>query len=850
MIKFYLNAAEVNYTGDEELSLLKYLRNEAGIFSVKDGCSGQSACGACLVEINGKGKLACVTKMKSLHGAVLTTMEGMPGHIKEVIGHAFVDMGAVQCGFCTPGFIVRTKLLLQYTSNPSKEEIREALKPHLCRCTGYKKIEKAIEESASILLGKGKTIKVGAQALAGESYSKYEAYETAIGKKPFTGDLREKGMLFAALKFSDFPSARVLKIDVDAAKSTTGVVRIFTASDIPGSIKTGLIYTDWPLMIGEGQDCRYIGDVLAGVVADTEEIAREAVKKIAITYDVNEPVTDVFEAMEPGSKQVHDDHHNLLDNCILKRGDAALALHDSAFVVSGKYETQRVEHAFLEVEAALAMPFGEGELFLYSSGQGVYEDRRQVAMILGIDEEKVIVKQIASGGGFGGKEDITVQGHVSLYAWLLKKPVRLSLTREESIIMHPKRHPVWMDINIACNENGKLTALKLRAVGDTGAYASVGTKVMERVAGHATGGYYIPVIDIEAKTVYTNNIPSGAMRGFGANQVAFALESSIDELCKKGNFDRWQFRYDNALVDGLSTATGQKLKSTGIRQCLLALKDAYTLSKFSGLACGIKNSGIGNGMIDYCDVIIDIHSREHITIHHGWTEMGQGVHTIAIQTLCTETGIDPHAVEVVVNTAAGIKTGMTTSSRATALLGNALIDAGKKIRKDLETSGLESLSGKQYRGSFACDWTTKPGAEVEEVITHYSYGYAAQLVILDDNGKISKVIAAHDAGKIMNPLLFEGQVEGAVLMGIGYAISEELPMKDGRLLSSKLRDCGVLRSHETPDIEVIGIEVPDEVGPYGVKGVGEIGLVPTAAAVANALCHYDGIRRTKLPIKN
>jgi CO/xanthine dehydrogenase Mo-binding subunit len=421
-----------------------------------------------------------------------------------------------------------------------------------------------------------------------------------------------------------------------------------------------------------------------------------------------------------------------------------------------------------------------------------------------------------------------------------------------------------MDITVQCDDRGMLTWLKLRAVGDSGAYASVGTKVMERVAGHASGGYHFPSVDIEALTVYTNNIPSGAMRGFGANQVAFALESCIDELCKTGGFDRWKFRYDNALDEGKMTATGQVLgKGVGIKACLLALKDHFYAARYAGLACGIKNSGVGNGMTDFSDVRISIKPGGSVLIEHGWTEMGQGIQNMAIQTLHQETGIDPSLVEVVVDTNAGLPTGMTTSSRATALLGNAIIDACLQIREDLDqfTPGcldihgkalrhaLVQMAGKTYTGKYYCDWTTKPGASVDKIITHYSYGYAAQLVVLDDRGEIEKVYAAHDAGRIMNPMLFEGQIEGAVHMGLGYALSEDLPMKNGRLVSKKLADCGVLKAAQTPEIIVIGVEEADPVGPYGAKGIGEIGLVPTAAAVANALAHYDGIRRRSLPMK-
>jgi len=850
MIAFTLNGKRIGYSGDGDRTLLDYLKLSERITSVKDGCSGQAACGACMVEINGKAKLSCTQKMKSLENACVVTLEGIPAEVRDVIANAFVGKGAIQCGFCTPGFIMRTKTLFSENPKPTREEIKKAIGLNMCRCTGYIKIIDAISEALENLRTGNKPEIPPLQAGIGKPFLKHEAYDTAIGKRKFINDMHFEGMLHAALRFSDHPRARVLKIDTAEAGKLEGVICIFTAADVPGDRYTGLIFSDWPLMVAIGETTRYIGDVIAGVVARNETVARKAAALIKISYEVLEPVSDINKALEPGSPQVHPDKPNLLEKCIVRRGNQAEEIfQNSDFTVSGFYETQRVEHAFLETEAAIALPEGEG-LHLFSQGQGIYVDRQQVASLLGIDEEQVHVTLVPCGGGFGGREDMTVQGHVSLFAWLLKKPVKLHLAREESIIMHPKRHPVRMDISLSCNRDGILTALKLRAAGDTGAYASVGTKVMERVAGHATGAYYVPSVDIETLTVYTNNIPSGAMRGFGVNQVTFALESCIDELCKKGGFDRWKFRYDNALDTGKMTATGQVLEAgVGIRQCLLALKDSFYNAKYAGLACGIKNSGVGNGMTDFSDVKIRVLEGGRFLIEHGWTEMGQGIHNMAIQTLYQETGIDPQLISVAVDTRAEIPTGMTTSSRATALLCNAIINAAASLRTDLAHKPPEELAGNTYTGSYYCNWTTKPGAEAEKVVTHYSYGYAAQLVILNDSGEVEKVIAAHDAGKIMNPMLFEGQIQGAVHMGLGYALSEDLPMEGSRLVSTKLRDCGVLPASQTPEIEVKGVEVPDPVGPYGARGIGEIGLVPTAAAVANALCIFDGIRRHTLPIK-
>jgi len=850
MINFILNGSKIKLQPDNETTLLEYLRNEKNITSVKDGCSGEATCGACMVEINGQAKLSCNTKLESLDNAVITTMEGLPDPIKKVLGNAFVTKGAVQCGFCTPGFLMRTKILLDKNPMPSKEEIKKALTLNLCRCTGYVKIIEAIELAANALQ-EGKTIELPiSSGKVGTSLPKYMAYETAIGQRAFVNDFSFDGMWHAALRFSDHPRAKIIKIDTSEAEKIKGVIRIFKADDVPGNRTIGLIQQDWPLMIKEGEITHYIGDVLAGVVAETRKIAQQAAKLIKVDYDILEPVTDVFKAIEKDSPVVHG-NSNILENCSVKNGDYENTIINAAFVATGTFETQRIEHAFLETEAAIGLPHGDG-VKIISQGQGIYEDRKQIAKILGMEVEKVNVVLVPNGGGFGGKEDMTVQGHVALYTYHLKRPVKLVLTRQESIAMHPKRHPVFMDMTLACDKNGKFTAMKLRALGDSGAYASVGTKVMERVAGHATGGYYVPVIDLEAKTIYTNNIPAGAMRGFGANQVAFALETLVDELCEKGGFDRWQIRFDNALEAGLKTATGQILKGgVGVKETLLAVKEHYEKAKYKGLACAIKNCGVGNGMADFSDAIISIEENEKVIIWHGWTEMGQGVNNMAIQALCEETGIDPAKVDVIIDTKANIPTGMTTSSRGTTLLCHAVIDACKELKNDLEHTTLSGLKGKRYKGSWICDWTTKPGKtpEGKENITHYAYGYATQLVVLDDNGKIDTIYAAHDAGKIINPTLFEGQIEGAIHMGIGFALTENLPMKDGYLISNKLKDCKILRAKDMPNIKVIGVEKTDPVGPYGSKGVGEIGLIPTAAAIANAKYDYSKKRQFKLPLE-
>ncbi len=867
-IEFTLNGESLQWKGAQDQTLLDFLRLERCITSPKDGCSGEGSCGACTVEIDGRPGLACRTPMNSLQGKAVITMEGLPPGFRDLIGRLFAEKGAVQCGFCSPGFIMRTRNLFMGPSRPSRQEIIRAIRPNLCRCTGYVKIVDAIEaalEAGAVAQtgpdasGSGSPVAVAGAGI-GQPYPKYQAVETALGIRPFVDDMRVEGMLYGALRFSDHPRARVKGIDRRRAEALPGVIRVVVAEDIPGKQVNGLIFEDWPLMIGAGQVTNCVGDVIAGVVAVDERTARKAAAMIDIAYEVMEPVTDLHAAAGAESARVHGGRSNVLENCSIRFGEVDRAFQEAAHVAAGIFETQRIEHAFLETEAALALPQGQG-VKLYSQGQGVYVDRRLVAAILALPEEQVQVVQVANGGGFGGKEDLSVQGHACLFAWLLKRPVKVKLNREESIRMHPKRHPVWMDMSLAVDEKGRFTALRLKALGDTGAYASVGTKVMERVVGHATGGYSVPAVDIQALTVYTNNIPSGAMRGFGVPQVVFALESCIDEVCRKGGFDRWQIRFDNALEDGSTTATGQVLRGVGLKQTLLAVKDAFYAAPYAGIACGLKNTGVGNGMTDDSEVIIQVAAADRVVIHHGWTEMGQGVHTMAIQTLHQETGIPPACMQVVVDTAAGIPTGMTTSSRATALVGNAIIDAAVRLRADLEAAGrntlqageapaLAALVGRRYKGKYVCDWTTRPGAETSDPRVHFAYGYATQVVALDQEGRISRVIAAHDAGRIMNRMLFEGQIEGAVHMGLGYALSEDLPLEGGHPVHKRLKDLGILRSTDMPPVEVIGVEEKDPVGPYGAKGIGEIGMVPTAAAVANALCAYDGIRRTRLPLGN
>lgn len=847
MVRLTLNGQSVEFNGNPDTSLLSWLRNDQHVTSAKDGCSGQAACGACLVEVNGKAVLSCSTPMRKVDGGNVVTLEGFPENLRRTLGRAFVSKGAVQCGFCTPGFLTRTKILLASNPCPTREEVVKAVRPHLCRCTGYVKIVDAILEAAKALQEKSH-VEFEKAAGIGVSTPKYHALERALGTKPFVDDLRLEGMLHGALCFSEHPRARVVALDTTKAEKAPGVIRVFSARDIPANHNVGLVVLDWPLMIAEGDTTRYIGDVLAGVVAKTEEQARAAVQLIDVTYEELDALTDMREA-EQSPIRVHKEGNLLLRKEVKRGGDLKEILANSAYTAQGIFETQPVDHAFLEVECCVAEPTKNG-VRTYSQSQGVYGERHEIAGMLGLPEKDVEVVLVDCGGAFGGKEDMTTQGHAALYSYLLQQPVKVKLSRGESIRMHPKRHPTLMEYEVGCDESGMLTGLYARILGDTGAYASVGGAVMARAATHASGAYHFPAVDIEAKAVYTNNIPCGAMRGFGVNQVTFAVEGLIDELCIKGGFDQWQFRHDNALAQGRMVATGQVLgKGVGLRQCLDAIKAEYTTAKHSGLACAIKNCGMGNGLVEKSKTILEINPDGSITLDHGWTEMGQGIHTVAMQILRETAGLDESVViHPRVTTASEAIGGPTTASRGTLLLGRAMIQAGEKLRNDLENASLKELAGKRYEGEFICDYTQDEG-EPGKIISHISYGFAVNLALLDDTGRLKRLVAAHDAGRIMNPKLFEGQIEGGVAMGIGYALYENVPLENGRLTSDRLARLGVPKIHKLPEIAVIGVESNDPEGPYGAKGVGEIGCIAAAPAIANAFSQYDNRRRYSLPLE-
>jgi xanthine dehydrogenase molybdenum-binding subunit len=834
--------------------LLAALREELDVTSPKDGCSPSGQCGCCTVLVDGKAVVSCNLPLARVAGKSVVTLEGVDQVERDKYANAFAACGGLQCGFCIPGIVVRAKAQVDKKgADLTRDDMAKHLGAHLCRCTGYVKVLDAIEAVAQ-----GKEMVPELATGIGSRGSKYEAAELAMGDRGYIDDMRMPGLLNAALHFTEHARAEVTGIDTSAAMAAPGVVAVYTAADIPGDLRVGIIYKDWPVMIPVGGFTSYAGDVLAIVVADTKLHARAAAQLVEVTYRPLRPITDPHAAIDPdrdgGELAVWGTDNNVLSTSAYSRGDVDAALAASAHVVHDTFRTQRIEHAFLEPESSLAVPDTEaGTLHVFSGGQGIWDDRNDVASVLGLGNDQVTVTLITNGGAFGGKEDMSNQAHASLAAWLLQAPVKCTLSREESFRMHAKRHPIDMEYWLGCDADGKLTALKVRAVGDSGAYASVGMKVLERMAGHASGPYHLPAIDVISIAARTNNPVCGAFRGFGANQAQFAMEGCLDRLAEQVGISGWEIRKRNVIKPGMVWGPGQIMDDgcLGAERCLDEVKSAYDALSAEGFAVGLglglKNSGLGNGFKEITRAVVRFRSDGKVEVRHGWTEMGQGVNNVALQVAVEELGLDPNIIEVIVDTTRELGLGQTTGSRGTVMGAGAVkdaCDAAKAGGRQLDTD---------YMGEYRVDWTVKLGTPgVDNPIIHSTFGYAAQVVVMNkESGSIERVLAAHDVGRAVNPMLCEGQIEGAVHMGLGYALTEDFPSdpETGFPTFSTLRQLGILRPKDVPAIDVVLVESPQPNSPYGIKGVGEIGLVPTSGAVAAALHELDGTWRTTLPMR-
>ena len=843
----HFNVNGKNVSADSDVSLLRFLRENLGLVSVKDGCS-QGSCGACTVLADGKAVRACTVSTGSLDGQSVITLEGLPAQEREIIAGAFVRAGAVQCGFCTPGMIMSARALLSLVPDPTRGEVRQALRKNICRCTGYKKIVDAVMLAAKLLREGGPVPESAAGAMIGEDLARVDAPAKAAGTVLYADDIRLPGLLFGSALRSAWPRAKILSIDTGEAEKTPGVACVLTAADIPGQRKIGHLKQDYDVMIPVGGITHFLGDAVALVAAETREALETAKRRIRVEYEVLEPVLSLEEAQREGAPQVHGDTPgNLLSQVRICRGDADAKILSCAHSVTRRYVTPPTEHAFLEPETAVAAPENEG-VVIWSADQGICQTRRECAQALGLPQEKVRVIAAAVGGAFGGKEDMSVQHHAALLAFKSGRPVKVSLSRDESILIHPKRHGMEIEMTTACDEKGRLTALKAVLLTDGGAYASLSGPVLQRACTHAAGPYQFSDIDITGRAFYSNNPPCGAFRGFGVPQSCFASECNLNLLADLAGISTWEIRRLNAIRPGQTLPNGQIADgSTALVQTLEAVKPYFDEDPRCGIACAMKNAGLGVGVPDT--------GRAKLTLRGGRIEirssaacMGQGLGTVLTQIVHEVTGFAPDKIAYCVpDTSDSPDAGNTTASRQTLFTGEAARKAAQRLMEALEEEGPDALEGRDFIGEFTA--VTDPlGSAKPNPVSHVAYSYATHLVQLDGEGRLSKVVAAHDSGRAVNPLSLEGQIEGGVTMSLGWALTEQFPLEGGKP-QVKFGTLGLLRADQVPEIVPILVHADTQGPAFGAKGIGEIASIPTAAAVQHAYFRRDGVFRTRLPLE-
>ena len=898
----------------ENKSILRYLRDDLHLTSVKDGCS-EGACGTCTVIVDDRAVKSCVLTTKLAVGHTITTIEGLSEEEREAFVYAFGTAGAVQCGFCIPGMVLAGAALIRRCPDPTSMQIAEAIRGNVCRCTGYKRIIVGIKKAAAVLRGEetiDPAIEAGESYGVGEQIFRTDVRAKVLGTGQYPDDLDERdfpGLTIASAVRSKYPRARVLSIDAEKARALPGVVGVLTAADVPVNQVGHLIY-DWDVMIAEGDITRCVGDAIALVVAKDRKTLERAKKLVKVEYEELEPVRNIDEAAAPDAPIIHESFNAFGNHVVLKnnicqqrhvtRGDAKAALAASAYTVTDTFVTPFTEHAFLEPECAVAAPYKNG-VKVWSTDQGAYDTRKECAHMLGWDAEpeRVVVQTMFVGGGFGGKEDVSVQHLAALAAYKLNVPVKCFLTREESLAFHPKRHYMRGTFTLGCDEQGHFTGMDCEINFDTGAYASLCGPVLERACTHSVGPYKYQNTDIRGYGYYTNNPPAGAFRGFGVCQSEFALESLIDVLAEKVGIDPWQIRYINAIEPGAVLPNGQVADcSTALKETLEAVKDAYYAHPGrAGIACAMKNAGVGVGLPDKgrCNIRVE---NGVAVVYAATSDIGQGCNTVFTQDVAEACGLPRRCIaNGECSTENAPDSGTTSGSRQTVVTGEAVRGAAFLLRDAMlayergeevpegqvraggdgktfrfedgreytvpaeeltpghahvasdPVAALAALEGREFYYEYF-EPTDKLGADVPNAKSHICYGFATHVCILDDDGRPVEFYAAHDSGRVINPIAIQGQIEGGVLMGMGYALTEDFPLKDC-VPQAKYGELGLFRADAIPEIHAIYVERDEQLPvAYGGKGIGEIATIPAAPAVQNAYHAFDGKLRRELPMRD
>ena len=852
MSTFFVNGKEV--TVAKKQKLLRYLRDELRLTSVKDGCS-EGACGACTVLIEGEPCRACIPDTERLEGKHVLTVEGLSDFEKAAFTFAFGEAGAVQCGFCIPGMVLCGKGLLDKCPDPTEAQIRFAIRNNYCRCTGYVKIVAAIRLAGQILRDGKIPLPSTTDWKIGSRVHRLDVEEKVLGYGKYPDDYYLDGMCYGSAVRSKYPRARLRGIDPSAALRLPGVIGVYTAADIPGEIKVGHLKHDQYTLIPIGGLIHYLGDPLCLVVAETQEILEKAKKLVKIDYEVLPAVHNIQEAATDKELVFDEETTNVQAYKHVSRGNATEAIAKAKHVISHHFETPWTEHAFLEPECAVAYIDDDGDVFLYTTDQSSHTTLHECTMVLG--DKKCTVQNALVGGGFGGKEDMSVQHHAAMLARLTGRAVKVKLSRQESLLVHPKRHHFEMDFTIGCDENGKILGVKAKVASDTGAFASLGGPVLERACTHAAGPYAYENFEIEGTAYYTNNPPAGAFRGFGVTQTCFAIETLLNMMADEIGISPWEIRMRNAIRPWGVLPNGQIVDdSTGLVETLEVIKpyydEAVAAGKPVGLACAMKNAGVGVGIPDTgrCKLIVEADGKLHI--YSGASCIGQGLGTVLVQMIVSNTDLSrDDIVYERSNTWIAPDSGDTSGSRQTLVTGEACRRACEKLMEaKKQVSSLADLEGQVFYGEYLAK-TDPLGANVPNPVSHVAYGYATQLCILDPKtGLVEQMVAAHDVGKAINPLSCEGQIEGGVVMSMGYALTEQYHFDNNCKPINKYGTLGLFRAHQTPPIKAIVVDKPGLNVACGAIGIGEITSIPTAPAIADAYYRLDGERRYELPLCN
>ena len=872
VVAFRVNDRDVAVEADPMRRLSEVLRDDLGLTGTKVGCDAGD-CGACTVRLDGDAVCACLVPLGQLAGREVMTVEGLAdGTSLRPIQAALLRHGGAQCGICTPGMLMAADALLAVNPTPSEPQVLDAMGGVLCRCTGYRKIVEAVLDARAPVPDHPGTATDGA---VGARLPRVDGIDQVSGKTAFGADRAPAGVLQLRAIRSRYAHARFTIGDPSALLAAhPGLVRVLSAADVPGQNRYGIYATGKDQPVFADGYVRSLGDAVAALVGDAATIARIDDIELPIEWEPLEPILDPDVAVAPGAPRFHEGSpDNILTSGRVVRGDLDGELGRSAAVAAGTFTTTHVEHAYIEPEAGYAERNGE-RITVVATTQTPYMDRDELALILGLARENVRVIPTACGGGFGGKLDLSLQPMIAVAAWLLDRPVRCVYSRPESMRSTTKRHPAWMIARLGADRDGRFTAFDFHGDFDTGAYASWGPTVANRVPVHAAGPYEVSAVRATTRAIYTNGPIGGAFRGFGVPQAAIATEALVDDVADQLGIDRLEIRLRNALRAGSTTATGQVIAaSAGLAPCLEALRPSWVEALADagsrngdlrahgsptrrGVGIAAMWYGIGNTSLTNPSTIrIGLRADGSYVLFSGAQDIGQGSDTILTQIAADTLEVPTGSIQRVTgDTDRTPDAGKTSASRQTFVSGNATKLAAEDLLRRIEMAGPdlrqlpEDADGCVLVGTGTYDPRTTPLDGDGQGVPYETYGFGAQIAVVDVDLELGttlvrRIVAAHDVGRAINPMLVEGQIHGGIAQGLGMALMEAY--EAGR--TDNLHDYLIPTFGDVPPIEVHIVEDAEPAGPFGAKGVGEPALIPTTPAILGAIRDATGVRITEVP---